>query len=104
MTNTSRQRRLKLGASIYPVGYHVSGGRAGWNLVTSAAEAESQNFNLDQHLAHADRYKRAREFVEVVTGLWDGWDDDAFLFDQQTGIYFEPSKLRLLNHHGKYFS
>jgi N-acetyl-S-(2-succino)cysteine monooxygenase len=83
---------------------HLSGGRAGWNLVTSAAEAEAQNFNLDRHLAHADRYKRAREFVEVVTGLWDGWSDDAFLFDQQSGIYFDPAKLNILNHHGTYFS
>lgn len=83
---------------------HISGGRAGWNLVTSAAEAESQNFNLDQHLPHAERYKRAREFVEVVTGLWDGWADDAFLYDQQTGIYFDPAKLNILNHRGKYFS
>lgn len=83
---------------------HLSNGRAGWNLVTSAAEAESQNFNLDQHLAHADRYQRAREFVEVVTGLWDGWADDAFLFDQATGVYFDPAKLNILNHRGRYFS
>lgn len=83
---------------------HISRGRAGWNLVTSAAEAESRNFNLDQHLGHADRYKRAREFVDVVTGLWDGWDDDAFLYDQESGIYFDPAKLDILDHRGEYFS
>jgi alkanesulfonate monooxygenase len=82
---------------------HISGGRAGWNLVTSAAEAESKNFNLDQHLGHADRYKRAREFVDVVTGLWDGWDDDAFLYDQESGIYFDPAKVDILDHRGRYF-
>ncbi|HVJ40197.1 MAG TPA: LLM class flavin-dependent oxidoreductase [Dongiaceae bacterium] len=83
---------------------HISNGRAGWNLVTSAAEAESKNFNLDQHLAHADRYKRAREFVEVVTGLWDGWADDAFIYDQKSGIYFDVDKVEALNHKGTYFS
>ncbi len=83
---------------------HLSNGRAGWNLVTSANEAEAKNFNLDQHLAHADRYKRAREFVEVVTGLWDGWAEDAFVFDQESGIYFDPQKVSILNHRGDYFS
>lgn len=83
---------------------YISNGRAGWNLVTSAAAAESKNFNLDQHLAHADRYKRAREFVEVVTGLWDGWADDAFVYDQESGIYFDTDKVEVLNHKGTYFS
>jgi FMN-dependent oxidoreductase (nitrilotriacetate monooxygenase family) len=83
---------------------HISGGRAGWNLVTSAAAAESRNFNLDQHLGHGDRYHRAKEFAEVVTGLWNGWDDDAFVHDQESGIYFDPAKVEVLNHKGKYFS
>jgi alkanesulfonate monooxygenase len=83
---------------------HISGGRAGWNLVTSAAAAESRNFNLDQHLGHGDRYHRAREFAEVVTGLWNGWDDDAFIHDQESGVYFDPHKVEVLNHKGKYFS
>ena len=56
---------------------HISGGRAGWNLVTSQIEDESENFGFDEHLAHAERYERAAEFYEVVTGLWDSWEDDA---------------------------
>lgn len=58
---------------------HISGGRAGWNLVTSSSEYEALNFNRDHHFAHAERYQRAEEFADVVTGLWDSWDDDAFL-------------------------
>ncbi len=83
---------------------HLSNGRAGWNLVTSAAEAEARNFNKEDHLAHSDRYKRAREFVEVVTGLWDGWDETALVHDQAKGRYFDPHKVAFLNHQGKYFS
>jgi FMN-dependent oxidoreductase (nitrilotriacetate monooxygenase family) len=83
---------------------HLSAGRAGWNLVTSTAEAEAQNFGRDEHLAHADRYRRAREFVEIVTGLWDGWEDDAFLYDQAGGDYFRPEKVHRLDHKGAYFS
>src|SRR5918993_1073442 len=63
----------------------LSGGRSGWNLVTSANEAEAYNFGRDRHAAHADRYERAREFAEVVTGLWDSWEDDAFLRDKESG-------------------
>ena len=81
----------------------LSGGRSGWNLVTSANEAEAYNFGRDQHVLHADRYDRAREFAEVVTGLWDSWEDDAFLRDKESGRYFRPEKLHVLNHVGKHF-
>ena len=61
---------------------HISGGRAGWNLVTSGQQAEAQNFGRDAHYGHSERYERAREFAEVVTALWDSWDDDAFVARQ----------------------
>jgi FMN-dependent oxidoreductase (nitrilotriacetate monooxygenase family) len=83
---------------------HLSGGRAGWNLVTSDAAAEAQNFGRDQHLGHAERYSRAREFHQVVTGLWDSWADDAFIRDKASGRYYEPSGLHVLNHQGEHFS
>jgi N-acetyl-S-(2-succino)cysteine monooxygenase len=83
---------------------HISGGRAGWNLVTSVQDAEAQNFGRDAHYGHAERYERAREFAEVVKGLWDSWEDDAFLRDVESGLYFDPNKLHTLNHKGKHFS
>ncbi|MBW4699295.1 MAG: LLM class flavin-dependent oxidoreductase [Aphanocapsa lilacina HA4352-LM1] len=83
---------------------HLSGGRAGWNLVTSASEAEAKNFNRDRHMEHALRYERAREFVEVVSGLWDSWEDDAFLYDKHSGISFDPGKLHVAGHKGEHFS
>jgi len=83
---------------------HISQGRAGWNVVTSGNAAESLNFGRDQHYEHQDRYERAREFVDVVRGLWDSWDDDAFVRDRATARYFEPDKLHVLNHKDKYFS
>ncbi len=82
----------------------ISGGRAGWNLVTSNNEAEAFNHGREQHVAHADRYDRAAEFAEVVCGLWDSWDEDAFIRDKQSGVYFDPSKMHVLNHKGKHFS
>jgi FMN-dependent oxidoreductase (nitrilotriacetate monooxygenase family) len=82
---------------------HISGGRAGWNLVTSANPQEAPNFGFDEHLAHSERYRRAREFFEVVTGLWDSWADDAFIRDVETGIYFDPEKMHVLNHVGEQF-
>ncbi|BCM83856.1 LLM class flavin-dependent oxidoreductase [Methylobacterium indicum] len=81
----------------------LSGGRAGWNLVTSSSESEAQNFNFERHAAHADRYDRAREFAEVVTGLWNSWEDDAFLHDPESGRFFDPDKLHALHHHGRHF-
>jgi N-acetyl-S-(2-succino)cysteine monooxygenase len=81
----------------------ISGGRAGWNLVTSNNEAEAFNYNRDQHYSHAERYDRAVEFADVVSGLWDSWDADAFIRDKDSGVYFDPAKMRVLNHRGKYF-
>ena len=81
----------------------LSGGRAGWNVVTSGTEAEALNFNRDAHLDHAVRYRRAQEFVDVATGLWDSWEDDAFVRDQEAGIYFDDDKLHVLDHRGEFF-
>jgi N-acetyl-S-(2-succino)cysteine monooxygenase len=82
---------------------HLSGGRSGWNLVTSSSEAEALNFGFEQHPAHAVRYERAREFYDVVAGLWDSWEDDAFVRDRTSGVYFHPDKLHALDHRGKHF-
>ncbi|WP_235035052.1 LLM class flavin-dependent oxidoreductase [Roseomonas sp. 18066] len=82
----------------------ISGGRAGWNIVTSWSDAEAQNFNRDAHLDYGTRYERAGEFVEVVKGLWDSWDADAFASrDKEAGIFFDADKLHVLNHQGKHF-
>jgi alkanesulfonate monooxygenase len=83
---------------------HISGGRAGWNVVTSANISEAFNFGREAHFEHGERYDRALEFTEVVFGLWDSWDDDAFLRDRTTGRYFDPAKLHTLNHKGEHFS
>lgn len=82
---------------------HLSGGRSGWNLVTSDAAAEALNFNRQEHFGHTERYARAREFHEVVTGLWDSWEDDAFTRDKASGQYYDPAKLHVLNHEGEHF-
>ncbi|MQT14632.1 LLM class flavin-dependent oxidoreductase [Segnochrobactrum spirostomi] len=82
---------------------HISGGRAAWNLVTSATASEAANFSRDSHPDHGDRYARAREFVEVVTGLWDGWEDDAYGFDRANGRCFDPAKVHRLDHRGPFF-
>ncbi|WP_024647376.1 LLM class flavin-dependent oxidoreductase [Pseudomonas syringae] len=83
---------------------HLSGGRAGWNLVTSDAAAEAQNFGRAEHVGHAERYSRAREFHQVVTGLWDSWADDAFIRDKASGEYYDPARLHVLDHVGEHFS
>jgi len=83
---------------------HISGGRAGWNLVTSLAAAEAYNFGKDVHTSHADRYARAKEFAQVVLGLWDSWEENALVADKDAGLYFDPAKLHFLNHKGKHFS
>jgi len=81
----------------------MSGGRAAWNLVTSANQAEAQNFSREGHMAKSDRYRRAREYTDVVLGLWRGWDDDAFVEDKEEGLFFDPEKLHVLNHEGDHF-
>lgn len=83
---------------------HLSKGRAAWNLVTSVVADEAWNFGREQHIDHTDRYQRAEEFHDVVKGLWDSWDDDAFVRDKASGRYFDPDKLHTLNHKGAHFS
>lgn len=83
---------------------HISNGRCGWNLVTSQIEDEAGNFNLDTHVDHALRYERAIEFYEVVAGLWDSWEADAFLRDKASGVWFDRDKMHFLDHHGKHFN
>jgi FMN-dependent oxidoreductase (nitrilotriacetate monooxygenase family) len=83
---------------------HLSGGRAGWNLVTSGNPHEAMNFGREEHVEHDARYHRAREFFDVVTGLWDSWADDAFIRDVESGVYFDPAKLHTLNHKGEHFN
>jgi FMN-dependent oxidoreductase (nitrilotriacetate monooxygenase family) len=82
---------------------HISGGRAGWNLVTTANPAAAKNFSREAHPPKAARYRRAREFVDVVTGLWDSWDADAFVRDRASGVYFDPQKMHVLGHAGEHF-
>jgi FMN-dependent oxidoreductase (nitrilotriacetate monooxygenase family) len=82
---------------------HLSGGRAAWNLVTGVNEREALNFGAAP-MAHAERYARAREFAEVVRGLWDSWADDAFIMDKETGRFFDPAKVQSLDHVGQYFT
>jgi alkanesulfonate monooxygenase len=83
---------------------HLSGGRAGWNLVTGGIREDAFNFSLDTHVAHGDRYDRAEEFVDVCLGLWDSFEDDAVIRDKASGRYVIPEKLHYLNHKGKHFS
>jgi N-acetyl-S-(2-succino)cysteine monooxygenase len=81
----------------------ISGGRSGWNLVTSNNEQDALNYSRDRHMSHGDRYERAIEFAEVVQGLWDSWDDDAFIRDKESGIFYDTTKMHVLNHKGKHF-
>jgi FMN-dependent oxidoreductase (nitrilotriacetate monooxygenase family) len=83
---------------------HISGGRAGFNLVTTSNPDAALNFGLTDHMVHADRYRRAREFVDVANGLWDSWADDAFIRDVDSGDFFDPAKLHALDHKGEFFS
>jgi N-acetyl-S-(2-succino)cysteine monooxygenase len=82
---------------------HISKGRAGWNVVTSGNAAEAWNFGREEHFEHDSRYDRAHEFVRVVHGLWDSWDDDAFVRDKASGVFLEPDRMHLLNHKGEHF-
>jgi len=83
---------------------HISGGRAGWNIVTTSNPDAALNFGLTEEVEHDERYRRAREFYDVVTGLWDSFADDAFIRDVEAGIYFDPKKLHVLGHKGKHLS
>ncbi|QRM46099.1 LLM class flavin-dependent oxidoreductase [Rhizobium sp. BG4] len=81
----------------------ISGGRSGWNLVTSVNESEAYNYGLEEHVRHADRYARAAEFVDVAKGLWSSWEEGAFVRDREAGRFFDPSKMHVLNHEGRHF-
>jgi FMN-dependent oxidoreductase (nitrilotriacetate monooxygenase family) len=83
---------------------HISGGRAGWNVVTSPLEGSALNFGKGEHPPHTLRYEIAEEHLQVVKGLWDSWEDDAFIRDKSSGVFFDREKLHLLNHEGKHFS
>ena len=82
---------------------HISNGRAGWNLVTTSNPDAALNFGLDEHPEHASRYRRGREFYDVVTGLWDSFADDAFPRDVESGVFFDPSRVHVLDHKGEFF-
>jgi alkanesulfonate monooxygenase len=81
---------------------HISGGRAAWNVVTTSNPDAALNFGMKEQMEHATRYRRAREFFDVVTGLWDSWADDALIRDVESGIFFDPDKLHVLDHHGEF--
>lgn len=83
---------------------HISDGRAGWNVVTTANPDAALNFGLTDHVEHDERYRRAREFHAVVTGLWDSWADDAWQRDQASGIFFDPDRMHVLDHKGEHLS
>ncbi|WP_209865451.1 LLM class flavin-dependent oxidoreductase [Paenibacillus shirakamiensis] len=83
---------------------HISGGRAGWNVVTSPLEGSANNYSKTEHPAHPTRYKIAEEYLQVAKGLWDSWEDDAFIRDKESGVFFDKEKLHTLNHQGEFFS
>lgn len=83
---------------------HISGGRAGWNVVTSVVPLEAANFGRAEHFGHAERYERAAEFVDVVKGLWRSYDDDALIRDKESGIYFRRDGRRPIDHRGTHFT
>lgn len=82
---------------------HFSGGRAAWNIVTSQTDEEARNFGKEQHLQHELRYERAKEFVEITQGLWDSWEEDALLFNKESGYFADKDKLHNLDYEGKHF-
>src|SRR5262245_27166400 len=83
---------------------HISGGRAGWNVVTTSNPDAALNFGREDHMEHGERYRRAREFVDVITGLWDSFADDAYLRDQESGLFFDPARMHVLAHKGEFLS
>jgi len=82
---------------------HISGGRAGWNVVTSWLGDTAANFSKTEHPAHDVRYRIAAEYLDVVQGLWDSWEDDAHVGDKESGVFVDPDKLHRLDHKGEYF-
>ncbi|WNS78351.1 LLM class flavin-dependent oxidoreductase [Domibacillus sp. DTU_2020_1001157_1_SI_ALB_TIR_016] len=83
---------------------HLSKGRVAWNMVTSTSDTEARNFGKTQHLDHSARYERATEFIEVVTSLWDSWEEDALILDKHEGVYARKAKVHYTNHDGKWFN
>lgn len=83
---------------------HISGGRAAWNVVTTAGDVAARNFGLTGAPLHADRYGRAAEFIEIANKLWDSWEDDAIIADRERGVFADPSKVHAINHDGAHFS
>jgi FMN-dependent oxidoreductase (nitrilotriacetate monooxygenase family) len=83
---------------------HISAGRAGWNIVTTANPDAALNFGLTEPVDHDERYRRAREFYDVVVGLWDSFADDAFVRDAEAGVYFDPQKMHVLDHRGEHLA
>ena len=83
---------------------HLSDGRAGWNIVTSPLEGSAANYSKPEHPQHDLRYRMASEFVEVTKGLWDSWEDDAFIRDKESGVFIDPSKMHRLDHKGEFYS
>ncbi|GFN31436.1 LLM class flavin-dependent oxidoreductase [Paenibacillus xylaniclasticus] len=83
---------------------HISRGRAGWNVVTSWLEGSARNYSKEKHYAHDVRYRLAEEHLDVVQKLWDSWEDDAFVRNKETGVFFDPEKLHKANHKGEFFS
>jgi FMN-dependent oxidoreductase (nitrilotriacetate monooxygenase family) len=110
---TERLGLIATGSTTFDAPYHVarrfasldhaSEGRAAWNIVTTSNPDSALNFGLDEHMEHDERYRRAREFFDVVTGLWDSFADDAFVRDKESGVYFDPARMHILDHKGKYF-
>ena len=83
---------------------HLSNGRAGWNIVTSPLEGSAANYSKPGHPEHDLRYRMAHEYLDVTLGLWDSWEDDAFVRDKAAGMFFDPTKMHRLNHQGEFFS
>ena len=83
---------------------HLSDGRAGWNIVTSPLEGSAANYNKPEHPQHDLRYRMASEFLEITKGLWDSWEDDAFIRDKASGVFIDPDKLHRLDHKGEFYS
>ena len=116
MTMSAVTKRLGLGSTYsttYYEPFHVARlfqtmdlmthGRAAWNIVTSMNDGEAQNMGLEHVIEHDTRYDRADEFLEVVTGHWDSWDEDALIVDKRTGRFGDPTKVRRIDHRGDFF-
>lgn len=91
-------------ARLFASADHISGGRVGWNIVTTSVDRAAANFGLEKHPVHADRYRQASEFVDVVTKLWDSWEDDALVVDPESGLFAETDHIHAIRHKGEFYS